>query len=195
MLEHLERYHEQLAQRPEYKQGRVPWFALSRYASDYYQEFDKAKIIYPAIAMSRRFAFDKSGYYLNDKAFCIPLDDYSLLGILNSKCCWSWIKEKCPGHGDPNNRGRFELRDEKMRNLPIPQPNPEQRARIEELAKKLVEYGPDTSEAVAWEAEIDQIVCQMFDLTSEEIAEVERQAKLGPGKRKQRTATEEVDGA
>lgn len=192
---YLSQFHRDLQPRqkgqegPGRKPGSYKWFEIQD-SIDYYREFEKPKIIYPIICMSSRFTIDRSGYYSNDKAFIIPIEDYYLLGVLNSKCCWSWIKEKCPGHGDPNHRGRFELRDEKMKDLPIPQPNAKQRARIEELARRLVEQGPDAPEAPVWEAEIDQIVYQMFDLTPEEIAEVERRAQLAPVRRKQRTAIE-----
>ncbi len=78
-----------------------------------------------------------------------------------------------------------------MKHMPIPLPEPEQRARVEELAKKLVEHGVDVPEAAAWEAGIDQIVYQIFDLTPEEIAEVERRAQLGAGRRGQRIVVDE----
>ena len=94
--------------------------------------------------------------------------------------------------GDPNNRGRFELRETYMRHLPVPTPTLEQKVRIEELAKKLVEHGVDVPEAEPWEAEIDQIVYQMFDLTPEEITEVERRAQIGAGRRVQRVEEEEI---
>ena len=81
-----------------------------------------------------------------------------------------------------------------MRHLPVPTPTSGQRTRIEELVKKLVEHEVNVLEAANWEAEIDQIVYQMFDLTPEEIAEVERQAQLGAGRREQRmVADEEVE--
>jgi len=81
-----------------------------------------------------------------------------------------------------------------MRHLPVPTPTSEQRTRIEELVKKLVVHGVNVPEAVTWEAGIDQIVYQMFDLTPEEIAEVESQAQLGAGRHEQRmVADEEVE--
>ncbi len=169
-------------------QGEFWWELRS---CTYYSAFERTKIIYPEFSISRKFAFDKARYYTNNKAFIIPCEDYYLLGVLNSKCAWSWIKEKCPVLGDPNNRGRFELREAAMKHMPIPLPEPEQRARVEELAKKLVEHGVDVPEAAAWEAGIDQIVYQIFDLTPEEIAEVERRAQLGAGRRGQRIVVDE----
>lgn len=58
------------------------WWELR--ACDYYDEFEKPKIVYPNILKQPEFTFDQTGIYTNQKCFIIPSDDLYLLGILNS---------------------------------------------------------------------------------------------------------------
>ncbi len=60
IVQHLEKYKLELSSRPEVKQNRFPWYALSRYASDYWQDFEKEKIVYPCImTQGSTFAYNK----------------------------------------------------------------------------------------------------------------------------------------
>jgi hypothetical protein len=58
------------------------WWELR--ACDYYEEFEKPKIIYPNICMRPEFSYDEDELYTNQKCFIIPEGDKYLLGILNS---------------------------------------------------------------------------------------------------------------
>ena len=59
------------------------WWELR--ACDYYSEFEKPKIIIPAIVRAASYAYDKSAIYSNDKTSIIPTNDLYLFGIINSK--------------------------------------------------------------------------------------------------------------
>ncbi|MCX5840220.1 MAG: hypothetical protein NTY16_01940, partial [Deltaproteobacteria bacterium] len=52
---------------------------------DYYDAFERPKIIYPDIAKESRFSFDEEGFYSANTTYIIPSADKYLLGILNSK--------------------------------------------------------------------------------------------------------------
>jgi adenine-specific DNA-methyltransferase len=65
-----------------YDQGDY-WWELR--ACDYYNEFEKEKIIIPAIVQNGSYAYDTQGIYSNDKTSIIPCNDKYLLAILNSK--------------------------------------------------------------------------------------------------------------
>ena len=89
---HLQQFKKQLSPKPknlsgEKSEGRKPgsykWFEIQD-AVDYYEEFEKPKIIYPNILKQPEFTFDNKGWYTNQKCFIISLDDKYLLGILNS---------------------------------------------------------------------------------------------------------------
>ncbi len=66
------------------KPGAYQWYEIQD-TIDYYEEFEKPKIIVPAIVMTASYAYDRSGIYSNDKTSIIPTDDLYLLGILSSK--------------------------------------------------------------------------------------------------------------
>lgn len=59
------------------------WWELR--ACDYYEEFEKQKIIYPNICKKPEFTFDNVSYYTNQKCFIISKADKYLLGLLNSR--------------------------------------------------------------------------------------------------------------
>jgi adenine-specific DNA-methyltransferase len=66
------------------KPGSYKWYEMQD-AVDYYEEFEKPKIIYPNILKQPEFTFDDKGWYTNQKCFIISLADKYLLAILNSK--------------------------------------------------------------------------------------------------------------
>jgi len=70
------------------------WWELR--ACDYYDEFEKHKIVYPNICKQPEFTVELTNSYTNQKCFIIPLDDKYLLGILNSKLCFFLFKNALP---------------------------------------------------------------------------------------------------
>ena len=59
------------------------WWELRHCA--YYEKFEKPKIIYPIISTQPRFSFDENKFYGNDKVFFLAVNDFYLLGVLNSQ--------------------------------------------------------------------------------------------------------------
>jgi predicted type IV restriction endonuclease len=93
VFKHLLKFKKELSNRNKEETGkRYEWYALQRYASTFINEFDKPKIISPAIVKSATYCFDKSGILTNDKTTIIQCDDLYLLGVLNSKCCDFYLK-------------------------------------------------------------------------------------------------------
>ena len=168
---HLKGFEERLKARPEVEQGRVPWYALSRYASDYWQEFEKFKIVYPDIAVSPQFAYDESGAYGGNTMYIVPTEEMWLLGLLNSKAVfWFYTKTSTQIRG-----GFVRFIAQYVSQIPIPPIKPAQKASISKivnqiLATKRTNPDVDVSEL---ENEIDQIVYLLYDLTPEEIKIVE----------------------
>ena len=58
------------------------WWELR--ACDYYDAFEKPKIMFPDIAKELRFSLDRTKIYGNNTMYFIPIDDLYLLGLLNS---------------------------------------------------------------------------------------------------------------
>jgi type I restriction-modification system DNA methylase subunit len=69
VLEHLSKYKDQLSSRPEVKDGRFPWYALSRYGSEFVWAFEMSKIIYQEIATFQSFAYTTHPYFTNNKCY------------------------------------------------------------------------------------------------------------------------------
>ena len=80
IADHLSAFKEKAEKR--YDKGEY-WWELR--ACDYYGEFERPKIIIPAIVSKASYAFDDKGFYSNDKTSIISTDDKYLLGLLNSK--------------------------------------------------------------------------------------------------------------
>ncbi|MHB2035424.1 MAG: Eco57I restriction-modification methylase domain-containing protein [Nitrososphaerales archaeon] len=90
ILRRLNKYKEQLEKR--WDKGNY-WYELR--SCDYYDLFEKPKIMYGKITTQPRFTIDYDGYLVNDSNFFFPFVDKKLLGILNSKLGWYMIKNTC----------------------------------------------------------------------------------------------------
>jgi len=88
---HLQKHAEKAEQR--YDKGEY-WWELR--ACDYYDEFEKTKIVYPNICKQPEFTFELNKTYTNQKCFIIPSDDKYLLGILNSSLCFFMFRKILP---------------------------------------------------------------------------------------------------
>jgi len=77
---HLLSYEEKARKRTD--QGDF-WWELR--ACDYYNEFEKTKIIYPEIATKGQFSIDYKNFYPDMTGFILGCDSKYLLGLLNSK--------------------------------------------------------------------------------------------------------------
>jgi type I restriction-modification system DNA methylase subunit len=66
------------------KPGPYAWYEIQDSIA-YYEEFDRSKILYQEIATYQSFAFDKEGFYCNNKVFILPDTKEWLLAYLNSK--------------------------------------------------------------------------------------------------------------
>jgi hypothetical protein len=82
---HLERYKEQLWARNKAETGiRYEWYALQRWGSEFWEEFERPKIVVPAISDQPNAAFDSQGHYPNNKAtFFVTNEPWLPLAVLN----------------------------------------------------------------------------------------------------------------
>jgi methylase of polypeptide subunit release factors len=166
------------------------WWELR--ACEYYSSFEKPKIIFPNICKEPRFTFDNSNFYSNQKTYIIPIDDKYLLGLLNSKLIWLFLKRTCTCLGDPDKGGRLELSYIYVREIPLRTINfsdPADKARHDrmvalvtqmlDLNKKLQDAKLEHEKTVlsrqieATDAAIDKLVYELYGLTEEEIKVVE----------------------
>lgn len=166
------------------------WWELR--ACDYYQEFEKAKILYPEICGKPEFTFDDSLYYSNNKCFLIPLHDKYLLGIMNSKLDYYLFEQMLP-----KLRGGFfmpalvVLKEFPIRTIDFSDPADKSRhdkmVTLVEQMLTLNKQRPDMKtdheknlierQIEATDRQIDALVYELYELTEDEIQIVERTVK------------------
>ena len=194
---HLLQFKEQLTPKPknwkgENWKGRKPgsykWYEIQD-SIDYYAEFEKPKIIVPAIVQNASYAFDTNGYYSNDKITIIPTEDLFLVGIINSK-----VPDFFMHHiSSTKQGGYFEYKPMYVSQLPIRVidfSSPSDKSRHDRIvslvdsmltlhrqlasAKSEAQKGIIQRQIDATDKEIDRLVYELYGLTAEEIAIVEK---------------------
>ena len=168
-MKHLERFKKELNARPESKSGRFPWYAMSRYASDYWQEFEKPKIISARFMIEPLFGYDTGGHYTNDACYIMPTKTPILAGILNSKLGW-WFLSHLTNQVQSN---YSQIHIQYLTKLPIAKGTEQQRRAIEERVEKILKLKKSGKPTIELEKEIDKIVYEMYGLTQTEIKVVE----------------------
>ena len=173
------------AARKRYDKGDY-WWELR--ACEYYNEFEKSKIIYPNICKRPEFTFDKGGLYTNQKCFIIPLPDKYLLGLLNSKFNFFLFRSILPKlRGDFYEPSYVFFKSFPIRKIDISDPTDKARHdrmvelvdQMLELHKQLTSARTDHDKTVilrqidATDRQIDQLVYELYGLTDEEIKIVE----------------------
>ncbi len=192
---YLHQFKKQLMPKPknwkEEWQGRKPgsyqWYEIQDTIA-YYHEFEKPKIIIPAIVQKASYAFDKLGFYSNDKTSIIACDDLYLLGLLNSQV----LDFVLHSIASTKRGGYFEYKPMYVQKLPIRSidfDNPTDKATHDKIVQlveimltlnqKLATSLDSHSRTVfkrqieATDRQIDHLVYQLYGLTTEEIGMVE----------------------
>ncbi|VAW35021.1 Putative type IIS restriction /modification enzyme, N-terminal half [hydrothermal vent metagenome] len=163
---HFQQYQQQLIKR--YDQGNYFWELR---ACTYWQEFEQPKIIYPDIAKRNEFAFDNDAYYLVNTLYLMPTNKMWLLGILNSKITfWFYTKISTQIRG-----GFVRFIAQYVSQIPIPAPSSPNL--IEPLVTRILaaKKANPAANVAALEAEIDQLVYQLYGLSAAEIVLIEAQ--------------------
>lgn len=147
IYEHLLNFKDRLSARNKAETGiRYEWYALQRWAADYYTEFSKPKIIYPNMTAFYPFSYDEKGCFSNDKSFILTAKDKSisikfLLSVLNSKIAKLWIKLNCPELGV---EGR-EIRKVYFEKFCIPNVAPEFQTQLADFADEMIRLNAEIS--------------------------------------------------
>jgi len=100
ILRHLEQHRKGLEPKPmEWsgtmwpgrKAGNYAWYEIQD-SVEYFDLFEKPKIIYQDIVWESEFALDETGLYCNNTAYFVPSGDSWLLAVLNAPLIWwySW---------------------------------------------------------------------------------------------------------
>ncbi|GAA7363537.1 class I SAM-dependent DNA methyltransferase [Helicobacter pylori] len=180
---HLLSHKDKLLKRNKDETGkRYEWYCLQRWAANYYQEFEKEKIVYGEIVQEPRFYLDNGecelGYFYAEATSFILTGEHLhyLLGMLHSKLITFAFKTFYAGGGLGESGYRYKKAF--IERLPIPKITPQN----QELARKTTDCTKAILEAKEkdpkantqrLEKEIDALVYQLYNLTDEEIKIIE----------------------
>jgi len=168
---------------------RYEWYALQRFGSDYYKEFEKPKIVYPDIAPRGYFTLDERGaFYCTNTVYMIINNQKYLLGLLNSNLLTFYYRQNAA----LIRGGYLRFFHQDLAKLPIYTPDIDKttdKARHDKVvalvtqmlslheylqkAKTDQEKRLVQQEIEATDVKIDALVYDLYGLTEEEIAVVE----------------------
>jgi type II restriction/modification system DNA methylase subunit YeeA len=164
---------------------RYEWYALQRWASDYYHEFGKEKIVWQHVSGRYEFAYVPGGIYLNNALFMIMGNPYVLkymLGILNSKFADYLLLL----FTNLTSLGKYAYgAKDKIEQLPLPPITKENQPLADQIVQKVQEilsltqspdYGTNKEKqqrVKELEKQIDELVYKLYNLTEEEIKIIE----------------------
>jgi len=174
ILNYLLQFKEQLEPKPNdftgkewkgRKPGNYKWYEIQD-AVDYFNEFEKEKIILPDISLKCEALYDDNQFYCANTAYIIPGLSYSDLGILNSKVIlffYSHLTQTING-------GYFRFIRQYLEQIPIVHTKI-----IDDKVRNIINIKSQNpiSDIAALESEIDQLVYELYGLTEEEIKIVE----------------------
>ncbi|WP_441719166.1 type IIG restriction enzyme/methyltransferase [Helicobacter pylori] len=175
---HLLSHKDKLLKRNKDETGkRYEWYCLQRWAANYYQDFEKEKIVYPCImAKEPCFVYEEKGFYAPAPANIITGDKIEIkyiTALLNSKCIYFAMRKFYMGGGIEG-----ELKTNNLEKIPIPKITPQNQEladKITDGAKAILEAKEKDPKANTQklEKEIDALVYQLYNLTDEEIKIIE----------------------
>ena len=166
VLSHLKNFEEKLKK----KAGSNNWYELQASPGGT-EKFENVKIMYPDISKNLNFILDESNNFSVNTVYNIGSRSKGLLGYLNSslfKFFFQTVSNTIRG-------GYMRFFTDYVNKCPVPN-NLES---LEALVSKIIEVKKQdpSADTSVLEAEIDQLVYQLYGLTDEEIAIVEEGTK------------------
>jgi hypothetical protein len=149
------------------------WYNLRNCA--YIMDYEKPKILYSDIVQERgKFYYDENNFYTNDTAFMIIGEHLKyLVAILNSSI-FSFLYKHFYSGGGLGEKG-LRFKKEFLLTTPIPNADSFQEQNIVSLVNQILEakQADPQADTSALEAQIDQLVYELYGLTQEEIDIIE----------------------
>ncbi|MFL5539201.1 MAG: TaqI-like C-terminal specificity domain-containing protein, partial [Longimicrobiaceae bacterium] len=147
------------------KPGSYRWYEIQDEVA-YHAHFAAPKIVFPDIAKEPRFAFDRDGAFVANTGYIIPVEDFFLLAVLNSRAVEAFYAE-----ASAQVRGGYlRFVRQYVERIPIPRAGPRDREAVAGLAHRCVEAGGAGAAVAEWEAEIDDRVASLYGLSARERA-------------------------
>ena len=170
ILDYLMPFKEKLEKRATSKNHK--WYELQQPQTGIYHHYEKPKIISTDIAKRSEFTIDLSNNYIDATIFCIPIQDLYLLTLLNSTLLEAYFKSiSSTIRGDFLRFKKIYLYKMPIKKISLTDQKPFINFANQILSLKKSDSQADTS---ALEDEIDQMVYELYGLTTEEIGIVEK---------------------
>ena len=148
---------------------------------DYYEEFEKEKIVWQEIVRKPSFAYDTRNFYCEATTFLMTGEYLKyLIAILNSKPAAFFFKHFYAGGGLGESGYRYKKAF--LNQLPIPQISESKQKPFIDLVDQILAIAKDEdyfanpakqAKVKEYERQIDQMVYELYGLTPEEIGVVE----------------------
>ncbi|EMF1053062.1 Eco57I restriction-modification methylase domain-containing protein [Campylobacter jejuni] len=179
LYKHLLSHKERLSKRNKDETGiRYEWYCLQRWGANYYQEFEKEKIVYSEIVRKPQFYLDVNlNFYAEATSFILTGENLKyLIAFLNNDFVAFIFKTFYAG-GNLGENG-FRYKKAFLEKLPIPKIN----SKNQKLANELVNLVDEILKAKEQdknantqelENKINSIVYKLYNLTEEEIKIIE----------------------
>ncbi|SIS56692.1 TaqI-like C-terminal specificity domain-containing protein [Chryseobacterium ureilyticum] len=167
IFRHLLKYKHELSNRNKAETGiRYEWYALQRWGANYWEDFFRPKIIFQEMVQEPSFILDLNGDYMClDTARIITGENLEvLISILNSKLFFYAVKSFYGG-GSLGESG-IRMKHTFFENFPMPSFPKEIQFELRKLVNNINDDGLN---------EINKIIHNFFNLTSEEIEFIESQ--------------------
>jgi hypothetical protein len=177
----------------EKRAGPQEWFELQQPAVALLPLMKVPKIVYPIIANECRFVIDEDGFLVNDKMFVLPVADWTLVGVLNSRVANFYFGCVCAALEGSRDR-YLEFRAQYVDPFPIPSAIRDAPKRLGFLVEQMhrlhkLSISPKLAhektalqrQLQAIDQEIDQLVYELYGLTDDEIRIVEQATTADTG--------------
>ena len=141
---------------------RYEWYALQRWGSNYWDDFNKQKIVWGNLNLKASYTIAPAGMFISAPSnMIVPASEF-LLAVLNSKLADFYIRNL----GVTRNGGYFEYKPMFVEQLPVPRKN-EKNECYEDIF-----FNAKTSFT-----DIDAFVYSIYGLDENEILFIEKQEK------------------
>lgn len=175
LYKHLLSHKERLSKRNKEETGiRYEWYCLQRWGANYYQEFEREKIVWASVGYIEH-SFIPKDMLLQDTNYFFSTSNRYLLGILNSKPITYYLADIQTPLG---NTGAFRNYKYNIEKLPIPKINSKNQNIVDELINlvdKILKAKEQDKNANTQELEnkINSLVYKLYNLNEEEIKIIE----------------------
>lgn len=172
IIKYLEQFKPILASKREAISGRLPWYSLN-WARDEEVFVNKEKIVNSRRAKGNVFALETHQFYEQSdimisvikKQFYREFPPKYVLGVLNSKLFYLWLRNKGKVKGD-----MLELYGKPLEEIPLRKPDNQTKNEIIKIVDKLINGDHNTSDL---EGTLNRIIYDLYNLTPKEVEIVE----------------------